>query len=70
MLNPWTSTSAIVEVVLDFFDLSDELFVKIPPESEDPIIRATRELFPLLGECVLRCFRERLEWLERSVLCF
>ncbi|KAL5532748.1 hypothetical protein ACEPAF_4522 [Sanghuangporus sanghuang] len=64
MLNPWTSTSVVVKIVLDFFNLSDELFTKFPPESENEIIRATREQFPVLGETVLRCFRERLEWLE------
>ena len=65
MLNPWTSTPVIVEIVLDFFNLSVELLNKIPPESEDDTIRETRSKLPSLAGSVFRCFQERLSWLER-----
>ena len=65
MLNPWTSTLAVVEIVLDLFNLTNDLLNKIAPEAEDDIIRETRSQLPQLAATVFRSFQERLEWLER-----
>ena len=65
MIRPWTSTSSIVEIVLNFFNLVDQTLSKIAPEAEDALTREMRSQLPRLGTAVFRAFQERQEWLER-----
>lgn len=64
MIRPWTSTSSIVEIVLNFFNLVDQTLSKIAPEAEDALTREMRSQLPRLGTAVFRAFQERQEWLE------
>ncbi|EJD02313.1 uncharacterized protein FOMMEDRAFT_124682 [Fomitiporia mediterranea MF3/22] len=67
MLNPWTSSPAVIDIVLDFFNLSDRLLIQTPPEAENKISQDTRRQLPRLGATVFRCFQERQNWLESAV---
>ncbi|KAH8116942.1 Non-repetitive/WGA-negative nucleoporin C-terminal-domain-containing protein [Phellopilus nigrolimitatus] len=65
MLNSWTSTPPVIDIVLDFFNLADKRLVETPPENaENAIVREVRSQLPKLAAVVFRCFQERLEWLE------
>lgn len=65
MFDAWTSTEAVVEVVLDFFNLVERRLSEIPADSERSSTNDLRSLFPQLARAVFRSFQERQDWLER-----
>lgn len=65
MLDVWTSTETVVDVVLDFFNLAERRLSEMPEDSETPFRSEFRLLFPQLASAVFRAFQERQDWLER-----
>lgn len=65
MINAWTSSEPVVEIVLDFFNLVERRLSEAPPEAMDPVIQGLKNQLPKLASAVFRCFQERLGWLER-----
>ena len=67
MLEAWTSTPAVVEIVLEFFKKIDKLLDSVGPNSESPISKEARNQLPPLAASVFRTFQESLNYLERFV---
>lgn len=65
MLQAWTSSPAVVEIVLDFFKLMDKLLEDSGANSHGTIAKEARNQLPPLAAAVFRSFQERLDWLER-----
>ena len=67
MINAWTSSEPVVEIVLDFFNLVDRRLSEAPTEGTDHAIQSLKNQLPKLASAVFRCFQERQDWLERYV---
>lgn len=68
MIKPWSSRSAIIDVVLEFFDATTKCLDGLAPGSEQ--IKEDTELksqLPELAAILLACFQERLDWLQSPV---
>ena len=65
MVDAWTSSEPVAEIILEFFNLADRRLSEAPAESVDPVTQALQEQLPKLASAVFRCFQERQDWLER-----
>ncbi len=85
MHDAWTSGEAILDLLLDFFNMTADKVVsestgvategsratrsRAPVAEGGPLVAQGRIQLTQLAEAVFRCFDERLSWLERYV-CF
>ena len=67
MINAWTSSEPVFEIVLDFFNFVDRRLSEVPAEGMDPVTQSLRGQLPRLASAVFRCFKEKQDWLERFV---
>ncbi|EIN07336.1 hypothetical protein PUNSTDRAFT_71669 [Punctularia strigosozonata HHB-11173 SS5] len=68
MINPWTSTAAIVEVVRELFDITTQV-VESPASAADiSQVRAVPlSQLPRLAKVLFQCLDERIQWLRSPI---
>jgi nuclear pore complex protein Nup133 len=69
MIKPWSSRPAIIDTVLEFFNVTTECIETLAPGSE--LVNRDREpmsQMPELAAILLACLQERLDWLGRCVI--
>lgn len=62
MLRPWTSTAAVVDLILGLFNSATKL------AETGGAARGPGEQLPDLAEIMFACIHERLAWLKRYVI--
>lgn len=65
-LNPWTSDEPLISIVMGLFNATA---IKLATSSADDIMHTNEDemsgYLPRLAAAAFKCFRERLDWLER-----
>ena len=66
MIDPWTSRSMTINIVVELFHVTTQL-VEAPSGDSDTADskKVPRSQLPELASCLFRCIQERLDWLAR-----
>jgi nuclear pore complex protein Nup133 len=65
MINPWTSTPAVINSVLELFYFTAQYIDTVTITGNDAKASASSSQLPELAKILFQCISERLDWLRR-----